>query len=39
MDIEEIEELIEWNYSFGISIEKTLLDINRLDLFPLFVGD
>ncbi len=37
MDIEEIEDLIAWNSSFGISVEETLKEIDRLDLLELYV--
>jgi len=36
MNIGEIEDLIGWNLSYGISIKETLKDINRLDLLSLF---
>tara|TARA_R100000388_G_scaffold16325_1_gene12868 strand:+ start:914 stop:1051 length:138 start_codon:yes stop_codon:yes gene_type:complete len=36
MDIEEIEDLVSYNLSFGISIKKTLEDIKRLDLLEFF---
>lgn len=35
-EFEEIEDLIGWNLSFGISKYKTLKEIGRLDLFDLF---
>ncbi len=34
--IEEIEDLICWNLSFGITKYETLNEIGRLDLFDLF---
>ena len=37
MDLEEIDDLIDWNLSFNISIEETLKMINRLDLLHLFI--
>ncbi len=36
MNFEEIEDLIGWNLSFGISKYETLKEIGRLDLFDLF---
>ena len=35
-EIEEIEDLIAWNLSFGIGIKDTLKEIDRLDLLELF---
>ena len=35
-DLEEIEDLITWNLSYGICIKDTLKDIDRLDLLELF---
>lgn len=32
MNIEEIEEIIYYNLSYGISPEETLTDLKRLDL-------
>jgi len=37
MYLEQIEELVSWNMSFGVSVKDTLLDINRLDLLGYFV--
>ena len=36
MDLLEIEDLVCWNLSFDVSVEDTLLAINRMDLFNLF---
>jgi|TARA_A100000171_G_C2033608_1_gene97020 hypothetical protein len=38
MDLEEIEDLIFYNLSFNVSVEKTLKDIDRMDLLELFVN-
>lgn len=38
MDLEEIEDLILYNLSFNVSVEKTLKDIDRMDLLVLFVN-
>jgi len=35
-DFEEIEDLIGFNLSYGISIEDTLTEINQLALLDLF---
>jgi len=35
--LDEIEELIYWNLSFNISINDTLIMIDRLDLLNYFV--
>tara|TARA_Y100001963_G_C6703418_1_gene410659 strand:+ start:517 stop:636 length:120 start_codon:yes stop_codon:yes gene_type:complete len=35
-EIDEIEDLVCWNLSFGISVLETLTDIDRLDLIDLF---
>jgi len=35
-ELYEIEDLVGWNLSFGISITETLKGINRLDLLDLF---
>ena len=35
-EINEIEELINWNLSFGIPIKDTLEMINRLQYLDLF---
>lgn len=35
-NLEEIEELIGWNLSFGINIKETLKAIERLDLLEFF---
>ena len=35
MDFEEIEDLVCWNLSFGISKKETLSQINRLDLIDI----
>lgn len=37
MDIEEVEDLVHWNLSFGVSVEETLRQINQLELLELFV--
>ncbi len=34
--LDEIEELIGWNLSFGITTHETLKEINRLDLLTYF---
>jgi hypothetical protein len=36
MTIDEIEDLISYNLTFGISIKDTLKYINRLDLLTYF---
>jgi len=38
MDFDDIEDLVYWNLSFGIPIEETLKDINKLDLLELFIN-
>jgi hypothetical protein len=35
-ELDEIEDLIYWNLSFGIPIKETLKEINRLDLLAFF---
>jgi len=35
-EMDEIEELIAWNLSFGITIKDTLEMINRLEYLDLF---
>lgn len=35
-DFEEIEDLVGWNLSFGISKYETLKGIGKLDLLTLF---
>lgn len=35
-ELDEIEELIDWNISFGIPIRDTLIGIDRLDLLDYF---
>ena len=32
----DIEDLINWNLSFNISVEETLEDIDRMDLLYMF---
>jgi len=39
MDFEEIEDLVGWNLSFGISIKDTLEEIKRLDLLDYFISN
>ena len=39
MDIEEIEELINWNLSFDIPIHETLKELNKLDLLEYFISN
>lgn len=34
--LDEIEDLIYWNLSFGIPIKNSLKEINRLDLLEYF---
>ena len=34
--LEEVEELIDWNLSFGIPIKETLESLKRVDLVDLF---
>ena len=34
--LEEVEELIGWNLSFGIPIKQTLESLKRVDLVDLF---
>jgi len=36
-NIEEIEDLVGWNLSFGIPIIDTLKEIKREDLYELFI--
>lgn len=36
MNLEEIEELVEWNKTFGISTYETLKDIGYLDKLSFF---
>lgn len=36
MDFDEIEDLVCFNLSFGISINETLEQIKRMDLITLF---
>jgi hypothetical protein len=36
MNLDSIEELINWNLSFNISVEDTLIEIKRLDLLSYF---
>ena len=36
MNIDEIEDLVFWNLSFGVSIKETLTEIDRLDLLDSF---
>tara|TARA_R110001632_G_scaffold103407_2_gene212031 strand:- start:47 stop:163 length:117 start_codon:yes stop_codon:yes gene_type:complete len=36
-EIEEIEDLVSWNLSFGIPIKETLKELERLDLLHLFL--
>jgi len=35
-EMDEIEDLIGWNLSFGMTIEETLETINRLQYLDLF---
>ena len=35
-ELEEIEDLVYWNLSFGISIKETLIQINKLDMIEFF---
>jgi hypothetical protein len=35
-ELEEIEDLVYWNLSFGISIKETLIEINKLDMIEFF---
>ena len=35
-ELEEIDELISWNLSFGVSVYETLFGIGRLDLLEYF---
>jgi len=34
--LDEMEELIVWNLSFGVSMRETLREIKRLDLMDFF---
>ena len=34
--LDEIEDLIGWNLSYDITIEQTLIEIDRLDLLDYF---
>ena len=36
MNIDEIEDLVFWNLSFGVTIKETLTDIERMDLLDSF---
>lgn len=36
LTIEDIEEIIEYNISYGISVIKTLNDLGRIDLIDYF---
>lgn len=36
LDLDDIEDLIGWNSSFGISVKETLTGIDRLDLLAVF---
>ena len=38
MNINEIEDLVCFNYSFGVSIEETLKEIDRMDLLYMFLN-
>lgn len=35
-EMDEIEDLIGWNLSFGITIEETLEDIDMMEYIELF---
>jgi hypothetical protein len=35
-ELEEIEDLVYWNLSFGIPIIETLTEINHLELLTFF---
>tara|TARA_R110000796_G_scaffold80883_4_gene178693 strand:+ start:1238 stop:1456 length:219 start_codon:yes stop_codon:yes gene_type:complete len=39
MDFDEIEDLVSYNLSYGISIETTLKEINRMDLLQDFIKE
>ena len=39
MDFDEIEEIVSYNLSYGISIETTLKEINRMDLLQDFIKE
>ena len=36
--LEDIEDIINWNLSYNVSIEETLKEINRLDLINYFIS-
>ena len=36
MNLDEIEDLVFWNLSFGVTIKETLTDIERMDLLDSF---
>ena len=38
MDINEIEDLVCWNQSFGVAAEETLKEIDRMDLLYMFLN-
>ena len=38
MSIDEIEDLISYNLSCGIAVEKTLHDINKMELLDFFIS-
>ena len=37
MDIDEIEDIVNYNKSYGISVRETLKDLNKLYLMYLFL--
>ena len=37
MTLNEIEDLVSWNLSFGIPVKETLTEIKRLDLLNYFI--
>ena len=37
MSLEEVEEIVNWNLSFGISIKETLTFLDKLDYIELFI--
>lgn len=39
MLIEEVEDLIEWNLSFGVSKKETLISLWKNDFYELLEGE
>ena len=36
MDLEEIEDLVFWNLSFGVKVEETLKELDKMELKKYF---